>query len=122
MIATNALTVPSSSPVSFTTTWSNHAASAISFSAKATAGFGIVIGGFILDYVIRFPRGEEPSRIAQETIVYLGVVDGLVMPLLGAIPIYLVAKYTLTRERHAEIRREIDARREGERASRATAE
>ena len=96
--------------------------SAISFSAKATAGFGIVIGGFILDYVIRFPRGEEPSRIAQETIVYLGVVDGLVMPLLGAIPIYLVAKYTLTRERHAEIRREIDARREGERASRTTAE
>ena len=96
--------------------------SAISFSAKAIGGFGVVIGGLVLDYVIRFPRGEELGQIAQETIVRLGVVDGLVMPLLFAAPIYLVAKYTLTRERHAEIRRGIDARREGERVSSAVAE
>ena len=96
--------------------------SAISFSAKATGGFGIVIGGLILDYVIRFPGGEALGEIAQATIVRLGVVDGLVMPLLWAIPIYLVAQYTLTRERHAEIRREIDARRQDERASKAVGE
>lgn len=85
--------------------------SAISFSSKATSSVGIIIGGFLLDYVIRFPKQAGLGAVDESTLVYLAVCDGVVIPLLFFIPIYLMTRMTMTRQRLAEIQLSLEARR-----------
>ncbi len=84
---------------------------AISFSAKLTGGVGIVVGGFLLDYVIRFPRAAEPGMVPADTVFILGLADGIIVPLFNVLPLALIAGYSLTRSRFAEVRTALDARR-----------
>ena len=84
---------------------------ALSFSGKVTGGVGVVIGGLVLDYVINFPRDAKPGSLDQDTITLLGIVDGIVVPLFYLLPFYLASRYKLTRERHAQIRLELDAQK-----------
>ena len=82
----------------------------LSFCGKAVSGLGIVIGGFILA-MIEFPTGVLPSEVPADKILMLGVTMGVMVPLLHLIPISMIPRYKITREEHARIRRELDARR-----------
>jgi Na+/melibiose symporter-like transporter len=77
--------------------------SAIGFSAKATTSLGLILGGFLLDYVVAFPRGTQPGEVESATLIRLAVTDGIAVPILFALPIYLLSRYTLTRERLTQI-------------------
>jgi GPH family glycoside/pentoside/hexuronide:cation symporter len=86
---------------------------AISFSAKATSSIGLIIGGFLLDFVIRFPKQAELGSVDESTLVYLAVCDGVAIPMLFFIPIYLMSRMTMTRLRLAEIQASLEERRRG---------
>ena len=85
---------------------------ALSFSAKATSGLGILLGGIILDYVVAFPRSVNgtPVTVDPSTVRLLGWIAGIALPLLYLFPFSLIARYKITREMHAEIRKQLDAR------------
>lgn len=85
---------------------------ALSFSSKAVSGIGIVLGGLILG-MIDLPRGAAPADVPADTILRLGLVVGICLPLLHVIPISLITRYRLTREAHAEIRRALSRRQAG---------
>jgi Na+/melibiose symporter-like transporter len=85
---------------------------ALSFSAKAISGVGTLLGGLILT-LIAFPKNVAPADVPAESIARLGVVVGIAVPLLYLVPIALITRYRITRERHAEIRAALDARRSG---------
>jgi GPH family glycoside/pentoside/hexuronide:cation symporter len=84
---------------------------AVTFSAKATSGFGLLVAGALLDTVIGFPRGVAEAVPDADVIIRLGVVDGFVVPVANAVWMFLVLKCSMTRERHAEVRRRLEARR-----------
>jgi Na+/melibiose symporter-like transporter len=83
---------------------------ALSFSAKATSGIGILLGGVLLDYVIAFPRGVSPEAVDPGIVRLLGWIAGIALPLLYLFPFSLISRYKITREMHAEIRKQLDAR------------
>ncbi len=83
---------------------------ALSFSGKAISSIGIVLSGLILS-MIDMPRGVAPADVPPDTIMRLGLVVGICIPLLHLIPLSLITRYKITREAHAEIRRALDARR-----------
>ena len=78
--------------------------SAIGFSSKATSSLGLIIGGLLLDFVVAFPRGTQPGEVEYDVLLTLAVTDGIVVPIrfLSA-DLYLLSRYTLTRDRLAEI-------------------
>ena len=82
----------------------------LSFSGKAISGLGIVLGGLIIT-AIQFPTGMQPEDVPAETIFRLGLVVGVLVPLLYLIPIALITRYRITREEHARIASELEARR-----------
>ncbi len=78
---------------------------AISFSGKATSGFGNFIGGVGLD-VISWPRGTEiqtAADIPPETITNLGLLFGPFVATFAVISLWCYSHYKLTRTRHEEI-------------------
>jgi GPH family glycoside/pentoside/hexuronide:cation symporter len=83
---------------------------ALSFSGKAVSGVGAILGGLIIT-AIAFPTGVEPAAMPADAVLRLGLVIGIAVPVLYVIPIALVTRYRITRERHAEIRAALDARR-----------
>lgn len=78
-------------------------ASAIGFSSKATSSLGLIIGGLLLDFVVAFPRGTQPGEVEYDVLLTLAVTDGIVVPIFFFLPIFLLSRYTLTRDRLAEI-------------------
>lgn len=84
--------------------------SAITFSAKATSGVGLLFAGALLDTVINFPQGARDG-VAEDVIFRLGVVDGFVVPLANVVWMALALRCRITREEHAEVRRQLDLRR-----------
>ncbi|MCY3838239.1 MAG: MFS transporter [Gammaproteobacteria bacterium] len=86
---------------------------AIAFSHKATSGFGNFIGGLGLD-IISWPTGtqiQSAADVPAETIVHLGLLYGPVVAGFSVISVWCYLHYDLTRARHAEILRELNARR-----------
>ncbi len=81
---------------------------ATSFSAKATTGVGGFIAGLALD-IIHFPAGLDLTSIDPGTLVSLGVANVLVVTLSWGGAIIIMSKYTLTREKHAQILVDIQA-------------
>jgi len=69
---------------------------ALSFSGKAVTGVGIVLGGLIIS-LIQLPTGVAPSDVPAEVIFRLGLVVGVLVPLLHIIPISMIPRYKLTR-------------------------
>jgi GPH family glycoside/pentoside/hexuronide:cation symporter len=84
---------------------------ALSFSGKATSGLGVLLGGLLLDYVVRFPSGATPASVDPGTVRLLGAIAGIALPLLFLFPFSLISRYRITREAHAEIRRQLDERK-----------
>jgi Na+/melibiose symporter-like transporter len=83
---------------------------ALSFSSKATSGFGVLLGGVILDYAVHFPRGVAPNLVEHGLLTQLGIIAGLVLPVLFLFPFWLVSRYRITRDAHAEVRRQLQLR------------
>lgn len=84
--------------------------SAMSFSGKAISGFGVIVGGFIID-LLKLPRGVNPALVDPEIIRNLGIAAGIVLPLCLLLPIGSFWRwYNITREKHAEIRAALDRR------------
>ncbi|MBT3562719.1 MAG: hypothetical protein HOF32_06880 [Gammaproteobacteria bacterium] len=73
-----------------------------SFFGKASSGIGHLLAGIAID-VINFPVGAEPGSVPEETIFYLGLVEGPIAIIPGCIAIVFYMKYNLTRKKHAEI-------------------
>ncbi len=88
---------------------------ALSFSGKAVSGVGTVVGGLIIT-LIDFPTGAAPAEVPANAILKLGIVVGVVVPLLYFIPISLLTRYKITRERHSEIARALAALHKGKSA------
>ena len=83
---------------------------AISFSGKAVSSMGIVMGGLIIT-AIDFPTNVAPADVPHVTITRLGLVVGVVIPLLYVIPISLIHRYKITRVMHADIQRQLMEKR-----------
>lgn len=93
--------------------------SSVGFASKATSGFGLLAAGALLDGVIGFPAGAGAlggPPLDGDVVLRLGVVAGLVVPLANVAWMVLALRYGVTRERHAEVRRELDARHARERS------
>jgi Na+/melibiose symporter-like transporter len=86
-------------------------AAALAFSGKATAGVGAVIAGFLLQQVVRWPQQVDLRHIDPQIITRLGLVAGVLLPLLLAIPLALGSRYSITRETHMLTRQELERRR-----------
>jgi Na+/melibiose symporter-like transporter len=84
---------------------------ALAFSGKLTGAVGVVIGGLVLDHLVGIPTGTEPAAADASAVLRLGVIDGLVMPSISVVGIWLASHYTITRARHSEIRAALELRR-----------
>ena len=80
----------------------------ITFSGKVTTGFGLILGGLILDQLIVFPKGLEPGQVAQDVLVRMAIIDGIIMPALNIIPFLLLLTYKLDRAAVSEIQRQLN--------------
>lgn len=86
-------------------------AAALAFSGKATAGVGAIIAGFLLQEVVRWPAHANPLTIDPHIVTRLGLVAGILAPLLLVVPFALGSRYSITREKHQLTRLELDRRR-----------
>lgn len=84
---------------------------ALSFSAKATSGIGVFAGGLLLQYGLGFPAGVRPATVEPDLLLGLGIVAGILVPLCNLVPVLIVRRYRLTRERYAGMRAELDLAR-----------
>jgi hypothetical protein len=59
---------------------------------------------------VSFPRGTQPGEVEYDVLFRLAVTDGIVVPICYFLPIFMLSRYTLTRDRletiQAELRRE----------------
>ncbi len=86
-------------------------AAAISFSGKATAGIGALMAGQLLQQVIHWPAKVDVHHLAGAPVMRLGIVAGIFVPVLLAIPLCLGFFYRITRASHAATRAELEKRR-----------
>lgn len=87
-------------------------AAALSFSGKATSGVGTVMAGLILQYAVQWPAAKMlPGTADPALVTRLGIIVGMMIPLLFFLPISLGKFYRLTREVHADIRAQLATRR-----------
>jgi Na+/melibiose symporter-like transporter len=89
---------------------------ALAFCGKAISGLGLLFGGLILQ-LLSIPRTAAVEQVDPQTIINLGVVMGLILPLFYVFSLWLLSKYPLTRAAHAEIRAALEARRSAGRES-----
>lgn len=86
-------------------------AAALSFSGKATAGLGTVVAGFLLQEVVHWPAHVDPSSVDQAMVTNLGLVAGVLVPVLYAIPFGFGFFLRTTRESHKRTLAELEQRR-----------
>ncbi len=82
-------------------------ASAISFASKATSSVGILVGGLLLDFVIVFPRQAAFGSVDDDTLFLLALNDGVIIPALFFIHIFLITRMNVSRAQLAEIQAEL---------------
>jgi Na+/melibiose symporter-like transporter len=81
-----------------------------SFLIKAISSFGIMAGGWVIDW-IRFPRGARAGTVPEDVLWNLGLYQTPLPSILVLVGILLYAGYRLDRTRHAEIARQLAQRR-----------
>jgi Na+/melibiose symporter-like transporter len=80
------------------------------FFAQLSSGLGHLVAGIAID-VIAFPKGAKPGQVPEDVLFQLGLIDGPLASLPAVIGIVFYARYQITKQRHAEIQRELAARR-----------
>jgi Na+/melibiose symporter-like transporter len=88
------------------------------FFGQLSSGLGHLLAGLAID-IIQFPKGAKPGQVADEVLYKLGLVDGPIASLPALIALFFYARYRITRQRHAEIQRELAARRQPSSAERS---
>ena len=83
---------------------------AVSFAAKASFGIGSQIAGFVVDFVGLVP-GAKSEEVGPQVVRDLGLTLGFSILVLVGLSLAIFSRYALTRERHAVVRAELDARR-----------
>ena len=78
-------------------------AAGVAFSTKAVGSLGVIIGGFLLEFFIKFPVGQGQAEISEDILFRLAITDAIIVNSFLLIPAYLISKYSLTRERFAEV-------------------
>lgn len=90
--------------------------SARTFVGKATGAFGLLIGGIAID-IIGWPTGvQSADQVDPETIYSLGLIEGPIAAIPSLFAIFFYARYKITKQRHEEIRAQLDARRQDQAA------
>ncbi len=88
--------------------------SLVSFAGKAASGAGSFVAGVTLD-VIQWPAGAAQAgaiEVPAETIRSLGIVYGPVVAAFAVAAMFSYRLYDLNRERHREILRALESRRQ----------
>jgi GPH family glycoside/pentoside/hexuronide:cation symporter len=80
------------------------------FFGQLSSGLGHLFAGLAID-VINFPTGAKPGQVADEVLFKLGLVDGPIAAIPAFIALFFYARYRINKQRHAEIQRELAARR-----------
>ncbi len=83
-------------------------AAALSFSGKATGGVGTVMAGLILQFAVGWPARAAHGAVDMALITRLGVIVGILLPLLFFIPMALGKFYRLTRAMHREVHAQLE--------------
>ncbi len=81
-----------------------------SFLIKAISAGGIVLGGIVID-LIAFPKGAVAGTVAPDVLWNLGLFQSPLPSIFVFIAVMLYAGYGLDRARHADILRQLAARR-----------
>ncbi len=81
-----------------------------SFFAKASSGLGHLVAGIAID-IIAFPVGAVPGTVDAGTILKLGLIDGPIAVIPGAIAVFFYLRYNLSRARHEEIQAALSERK-----------
>lgn len=87
--------------------------SGLGFAGKAAAGLGAMVAGLALD-IIGFPVAPgvgAPAVISEPIIQRLMIAHGPAAAVLGVTALFFTGAYAVTRKRHAEILRALEARR-----------
>ena len=87
-------------------------AAGVAFSTKAVGSLGVIVGGFLLEFFIRFPAGQGQSEISEDVLFRLAITDAIIVNSLLLIPAYLISKYTLTRANFAGVQSALHENRE----------
>ncbi len=83
---------------------------AIAFSGKASSGLGHLIAGVAID-LIGFPENAVPGKVAPDVVRNLGILYGPGIFFMGMLAFIFLVRYSLTRERVAEIQKVLADRR-----------
>jgi Na+/melibiose symporter-like transporter len=82
---------------------------ALAFAIKVPTGLGQALGGALVGWV-GLPPGAQPGTIEADALFRLGLAAGPIVAATFAIPLYLFTRFDLSRARHRELRRVLDAR------------
>jgi Na+/melibiose symporter-like transporter len=72
-------------------------------------GLGNAFGGVLVGWV-GIPALSQPGSAPPDALVRLGLAAGPIAAAAFLIPLYLFTRFDLSRARHAELRRTLDAR------------
>lgn len=78
-----------------------------SLITKATTGLGAMLGGLLLK-LIHFPEHAQPGKVAADVLFKLGLTEGPVTALFTLAGVGIYFGYPLDRQRHHEIRSQLD--------------
>ncbi len=84
--------------------------SARAFFAKMSGSVGHFIAGLTLDWFVRMPFEAVPGQVDSEVIFRLGLVAGPIMALAASVSIIFYMQYDLSRDKHADIVRQLKER------------
>ena len=59
------------------------------------------------EHVIAFRTQATPGEVGADTLITLGVVDGLLIPCFFFLPVYLLSQYSLSKEKLAVIQAQL---------------
>ncbi len=83
---------------------------ALAFAIKVPTGLGNALGGVLVGWV-GIAAATQPGAADPDALFRLGLAAGPIVAATFLIPLYLFTRFHLSRERHAELRRTLDARR-----------
>jgi Na+/melibiose symporter-like transporter len=73
-----------------------------SFLVKAASSIGLVLGGWVIDWVA-FPQGARAGTVEDDVLWTLGLFQMPLPSIFVLIGVFMISRYRLDRSRHAEI-------------------
>ncbi len=89
---------------------------ALAFGLKIPTGLGLVGGSLAMAWV-GITQGMDPKAVPPDALLRLGLAAGPFVSLALLVPLALMFRFDLSRQRHAELRRILDQRAASKAAS-----